>query len=111
MAKTAWRCSQCGTVNEPGARACRSCGKWPSLFDFQDSAVPDEELEPATFEVDEFQPQTFETRPFEPEVFGEEVEEAEDEERKSRFPRWLVSAIWVIGVLVWLLVNALADRG
>jgi hypothetical protein len=42
-------------------------------------------------------------------VFGEEPQ-VEDEERKSRFPRWAVTAIWVIGVLVWLVVNALADR-
>jgi hypothetical protein len=117
MAKTAWRCSQCGTVNEPDARACRSCGKWPSLFDLQDNAVPDEELEPAPFEADEFQPDTFEPEPFEPEVFGEEpsdVEvgdvEAEGEERRGRVPRWLVTAIWVVGLLVWILVNALADR-
>lgn len=51
MAKTAWRCSQCGTVNEAGARACRECGRWPSLFDLQDTAVDDAELEELEPEV------------------------------------------------------------
>jgi predicted ATP-dependent serine protease len=110
MAKTAWRCSQCGTVNEPDARACQSCGKWQSLFDLQDSAVPDEQVEPATFEVEEARPAVFETEPFEPEVFDEEATEAEEGGRRRRFPSWAVTAIWVIGVLVWLLVNAFSDR-
>ena len=113
MAKTAWRCSQCGTVNEPAARACASCGKWPSLFDLQDDVVGekgaragfrDEAVEPEVFE-----PEVYETGSFEPEVFeGDEEKGAEG--RRSRFPRWAVTAIWVIGVLVWILVNALADR-
>jgi hypothetical protein len=39
MPNAPWRCLQCGTVNEPAATSCRSCGHWPSLFDLQDSAV------------------------------------------------------------------------
>ena len=39
MATAPWRCSQCGTINEPVANSCRTCGKWPSLFDLEDSAV------------------------------------------------------------------------
>jgi hypothetical protein len=49
MATAPWRCSQCGTTNEPVANSCRTCGKWPSLFDLEDSVV-DEDVgfEPAT---------------------------------------------------------------
>lgn len=47
MADAPWRCSQCGTVNEPNANACRSCGRWPSLFDLEQSTV---EQEPAVVE-------------------------------------------------------------
>ena len=39
MADAPWRCSQCGTVNEPVANACRTCGRWPSLFDLESGAV------------------------------------------------------------------------
>ena len=51
MPKNPWRCSQCGTVNEPAATTCWSCGRWPSLFDLQDSAFGETETEqraPAT---------------------------------------------------------------
>jgi len=111
MAKTAWRCSQCGTVNEPGTHACRECGKWASLFDLQDTkaeARRPEELDIETFEPEVFEPETYDTGSFEPEVFGEDDDEAAG--RRSRFPRWVITAIWVIGILVWILVNALADR-
>lgn len=119
MAKTAWRCSNCGTVNEPDARACSSCGKWPSLFDLQDSAVdvePEatrrEVFEAETFEPETFEPGTLEPETLEPEVFQPEVEEPEEDvERRSRFPRWVITAIWVVGILIWILANALGDRG
>lgn len=39
MADAPWRCSQCGTINEPSANACRRCGRWPSLFDLENGAV------------------------------------------------------------------------
>ena len=45
MAESPWRCSQCGTINEPVANSCRTCGRWPSLFDLQDSVVEDEEYD------------------------------------------------------------------
>jgi hypothetical protein len=28
-------------VNEPAATACRTCGRWPSLFDLDDSTLED----------------------------------------------------------------------
>ena len=107
MAQKAWRCSQCGTVNEPGARSCRECGKWPSLFDLQDSAV-------VTAEPEVIEPEVFEAETFEPEVFRPEIGEQQDDgsmERRGRFPRWMITAIWVLGVLIWIVVNALVDRG
>jgi hypothetical protein len=130
--QTAWRCSQCGTVNEPGARVCSGCGKWPSLFDLQntvdDAPVTEEDfddLEPEAFEPEVFDPDAFEAetfepqryeprryetgRPQQPEVFEPD---ADDEERsdRARVRRWLISAIWVIGIVVWFLVNVLSDR-
>ena len=127
MAKTAWRCSQCGTVNEPGARACRECGKWPSLFDLQDSAVEDEGLDtqtatfgrrpasdPEVFDPEVVDPRTFEPDVSEPNVLEPDVFETEPdepEERQGRFPRWVVTAVWMIGILVWIVANALGDRG
>jgi predicted ATP-dependent serine protease len=44
VADAPWRCSECGTINEPVANACRTCGRWPSLFDLEDSKL--EELPP-----------------------------------------------------------------
>jgi hypothetical protein len=45
MADHPWRCSQCGTINEPVANSCRTCGKWPSLFDLEDNVVDDADVE------------------------------------------------------------------
>lgn len=42
MAEAPWRCSECGTVNEPVANACRTCGRWPSLFDLERSTLDQE---------------------------------------------------------------------
>jgi len=109
MANTAWRCSQCGTVNEPDARACHSCGKWPSLFDLQDGFVDDaklEELEVTEFEVEEFEPETFAPETFEPER-GTSVEPEPDGARRRRLLR---SLIVPLALLVYLIVSLLSDR-
>ena len=77
MATAPWRCSQCGTINEPVANSCRTCGKWPSLFDLEDSVVdedaafdapePEAYVEPgATQTVDAPEPVTVEVETFEP---------------------------------------------
>jgi hypothetical protein len=52
MATAPWRCSQCGTINEPVANSCRTCGKWPSLFDLEDSVVGEDEVFEPTGEID-----------------------------------------------------------
>jgi len=104
MAKTAWQCSQCGTLNEPGTRACRNCGKWPSLFDLQDSAVGEaelEELRELDFEVEEFEPETFE------EDRGPSDEPEPDVARRRRLLR---SFIVPLALLVYLVVSLLSDR-
>ncbi len=109
MRETAWQCSQCGTVNEPSARVCRECGKWPSLFDLQDSAVGEAELEelgvPA-FEVEEFEPEEFEPETFEPER-DTAVEREPDGARRRRLLR---SLIVPLALLVYLVVSLLSDR-
>jgi hypothetical protein len=113
MADAPWRCSQCGTVNEPVANSCRTCGKWPSLFDLQDSVVDDAELDlpersiaepeayvPETFEPEVIQAETFEPEPFETD--GDTV--PEDEAEGSRRPRW-ASAIVPIALLVYFAIS------
>ncbi len=132
-AQTAWQCSQCGTINEPGARTCSGCGKWPSLFDLQNTvddapvapedaqALEPELFDPETFDPETFDPETFETDTFEPqpyetgvpqqpEAFEPEEEEDEEADRRSRLRRWAISAIWVIGIIVWFIANTFGDR-
>ncbi len=120
--ETAWRCSQCGAINESGSRACHECGKWPSLFDLQDSVdaplAGDAEpgFDPEVFEPERFEPEMFEPAPHETgmpvETFEPEVDEVEGEEQpRSRFPRWAITAVWVLGLVVWFVVNALGDNG
>jgi hypothetical protein len=117
MADAPWRCSQCGTVNEPVANSCRTCGKWPSLFDLQDSVVNDtglglpegsvaepEAYVPETFEPEVMQAETFEPEPFEPEPFETDVETVEGEQEDSRRPRW-ASALVPIALLVYFAIS------
>jgi hypothetical protein len=96
MANAPWRCSECGTINEPVANACRTCGRWPSLFDLEASAV--EEVEPERLESDEArkpqveveEPPTFETETFEPKTFDLDIgttSEPAPEDTKRR--RWI----------------------
>jgi predicted ATP-dependent serine protease len=110
MAAKPWRCSQCGTVNEPGTRACSNCGKWPSLFDLQDDVV-EEAAQPEIVRTEVFEPETFEPEVFRPDASEVDPDDAEEAQRQGRFPRWLVTAIWVTGLAVWILINAFADRG
>ena len=115
MAESPWRCSQCGTINEPVANSCRTCGRWPSLFDLQDSVVEDVEYElpqrdagePQAYVPDVFEPETMQTQTFEPEPFEPEVADApesEDEPERSRRRRW-TSAIVPIALLVYFAIS------
>jgi hypothetical protein len=120
MADAPWRCSQCGTVNEPVANACRTCGRWPSLFELEGSAL---EVEPAETRapVEVYEPETFEPESFEPETFdiGEpvdvEVEEMDvdvDEEAEVPKPLWqrLTSLIIPIGIVLYIVISALVNN-
>ena len=131
MAKTPWRCSQCGTVNEPVANSCRTCGRWPSLFDLQDSAVGEVEqdgaaqaqLEVADHKAEEFEPEGFDPEEFdsdetEPDlepIVGSAAEEtsrrsAETRRRTARGRRQLVRLVIPIGVVLYLLITSYLNR-
>ena len=102
MPDAPWRCSECGTVNEPVANSCRTCGKWPSLFDLQDSLVEDGEredarapaptaafpadttvLEPETFEPEVLEQEAYEPEPLEPEAFETDPYDVADREEET----------------------------
>jgi hypothetical protein len=118
VADAPWRCSQCGTVNEPVANACRTCGRWPSLFDLERSTIPADE--PITYdEADEFAAQTVEVEVAEPEVYDLEPDqdvppelEALDEEAEPAKPLWqrLASLIVPIGVVLYIIISALSNN-
>ena len=115
MADAPWRCSQCGTVNEPVANACRTCGRWPSLFELEGSTLesepqvsaPPELYEPDVVEVDYAEPEVYDA----PEPAGP-YDEAADEEAEPPKPLWrrLASLIVPIGVVLYILISALANR-
>ena len=120
MADAPWRCSQCGTVNEPLANACRTCGRWPSLFELEGSTIESETAqEQAPPEL--YEPEVVETEYAEPEIFDvgppvdvEEVDEAEVEYEEPEAPRplWqrLSRLIIPIGVVLYIVVSALVNN-
>ena len=117
MADNPWRCSQCGTINEPVANSCRTCGKWPSLFDLEDNAIEDvdfdelPELEPEPAPVQTYEapePVTVEVETFDPVPAPEPVAPRRGrfeppttdpvlEEGESSRPRWVT---WLIPAAV-----------
>jgi len=132
VADAPWRCSQCGTVNEPNANACRSCGRWPSLFDLEQGtldAEPSEEIEetftrhapaPEVFELPVEAPPPAEARPpveMEHEVPGVPEKPAEwrgPENPLDRVPQgWpgrLASFIVPILIVLYIIISAVVDR-
>jgi hypothetical protein len=126
VADAPWRCSQCGTVNEPVANACRTCGRWPSLFELEGSTI-ETEAHASAVDEDPYAAQTVEVEQLEPEVFevgaaGDMPEAqlppefetaAEGEEAEEPKPLWqrLASFIVPIGVVLYILISALADGG
>ena len=121
MADAPWRCSQCGTVNEPVANACRTCGRWPSLFDLESSTIessvpPDEDEGFAAQTVDMDEP----TVEPEPEVSAQPGEaelppefEPEEDADTARKPGWrrVARLIVPVGVALYILISALVNRG
>lgn len=119
MADAPWRCSECGTINEPVANSCRTCGRWPSLFDLQDSVleepapsrpVEQAELEVGTFEPEPYRPETFETQPFEAgeAPAGEEAPESPADRRR----RVITSLVVPLAFIVYIVISIVfGDRG
>ena len=124
MADGPWRCSQCGTVNEPVANSCRTCGRWPSLFDLEASIVDEAEVvdrrapagayapeqEPAPLEPPPFEPETFDTEPIEPapmeaKPYELEPEVDEGDEEGSRRRRTWTSLIVPIAFAIYILIS------
>jgi len=116
VADAPWRCSQCGTVNEPVANACRTCGRWPSLFELEGSTI--EVDSPVAVEDDPYAAQSVEPEQLEPEVFDDGMEdlppefEADDDEAAPPKPLWrrLASLIVPIGIVLYIIASALANR-
>jgi predicted ATP-dependent serine protease len=117
--KTAWRCSQCGAINEAGSRACAQCGKWPSLFDLQESVEePDlasfeDEFDVEAYEPATFEPEPFETRPFEAQPFESAPSEprpGEEEPEQARWKSILSGVIVPLALVLYFLIAALTDR-
>ena len=105
MADAPWRCSECGTVNEPVANACRTCGRWPSLFDLEESKVDDAleidhepDLEPA---VEDFEPEPPEEMTAEP---------AEPESPRVRRRRIIGKIIVPLAVVIYLVISSIVNR-
>ena len=119
MADAPWRCSQCGTVNEPVANACRTCGRWPSLFDLEQETI---DADPPDVEADVSKRAPSTPRQLDPEVFdvgGDEVEmptefeaDGEDQEDGPAKPVWqrFARLIVPIGVVLYILISSLANR-
>ena len=116
MADAPWRCSQCGTVNEPVANACRTCGRWPSLFELEGATIESEPQVSAPPEL--YEPDAIEPEYAEPEVYdvGEQEPDepygAPDDEAGPPKPLWrrLASLIVPIGIVLYILISALANR-
>ena len=118
MADAPWRCSQCGTINEPVANACRTCGRWPSLFDLEESKIEDAPAELAPEEPDDMA-EPDEVEPFEPEVgqpFSDETvidppaPAPDGQPTPARRSRRLARLIVPLGVALYILITSIANR-
>ena len=116
MANAPWRCSECGTINEPVANACRTCGRWPSLFDLEQSKIEvldvdaESELEPAVedFEVETFDDVTVDAPADAP--VDVSVEPAEQESPSARRRRIFGSVIVPLAVVIYLVITFIVNR-
>ena len=110
MADAPWRCSQCGTVNEPVANACRTCGRWPSLFDLDEAKVElevESEDEPAFEDVEDFEGEMLDDTTVEP---ADLAEPAEQEPPAAR-PRRLVRRVIIpLAIVIYLVISFVTNR-
>lgn len=125
MADAPWQCQQCGTINEPVANSCRSCGRWPSLFDLERGAVTtgatveDETWSHRPVEVDELHPEVsvepqFDLEPIDAEpVTTETVFDAdEDAEQRTGRGKLIRSLIVPIAFAVYIVISIVfGERG
>jgi hypothetical protein len=122
MADAPWSCSQCGTVNEPVANACRTCGRWPSLFELEGSTIEAEPTETRAA-VEEYEPEPLDLEPasVDVEVFdvGRPVEvetpvdpELENVDDEAPKPLWrrLASFIVPATIALYILINAIVNN-
>jgi hypothetical protein len=100
------------------ANACRTCGRWPSLFELEGSTIEVDEPVP---DDDPFPAETVEVEQLEPEVFEPEVPdentlppefEADEDELEPEKPRRRVFArlLMPIGIVVYIVIRALVDN-
>jgi hypothetical protein len=116
VADAPWRCSQCGTVNEPVANACRTCGRWPSLFDLERSTIG-QEREPVAVE-DEYRHEAPPPREMEIPLEPVDVEytdysgapEEPEREPARPWPQRIGSLIVPILVLLYVLISIVTNR-
>ena len=97
------------------ANACRTCGRWPSLFELEGSTIesepqvnaPSQVYEPEVVEVDYAEPETYDA----PEAPGRYNEPVNDETEPQK-PLWqrVASMIVPIGVVLYIVISALANR-
>lgn len=113
MPNAPWKCSQCGTVNEPAATSCRGCGRWPSLFDLQESAIGEDDQAVADepeYEVEQYEPATVDEIDDVGEAIPTSTEQATQQtpsRRRSRSPaQRLVRLVIPIGFLLYFLISS-----
>ena len=108
-------------MNEPVANACRTCGRWPSLFELEGSTIEAEQQVKAPPKL--YEPEVVQPEYLEPEIhdamrrdMAEPVEveeyEMEDEDAEPPKPLWqrLTSLIIPIGVVLYIVISALVNN-
>ena len=119
MADAPWRCSQCGTINEPVANACRTCGRWPSLFDLEENKIEDvpgslrfeddDDLVDLESEAPEAELAPEPEQPVVPEVVAEAPVAQEAGDRRRRRQQLVRFAI-PVGIVLYILISSIANR-
>jgi hypothetical protein len=102
------------------ANACRTCGRWPSLFELEGSTLesePQPSAPPELYEPDVLEPEYAEPEYAEPEVIevpdvATPYEGETDDDADPPKPLWqrLASLVIPIGFVLYILISALANR-